>query len=235
MNGTPRPPVELEAALADIRLIRDVMNKVRTSPPIREIMRPLFLLGFWFAPLFVAYGVICQWIVDAKSPLPMGFGKGAWIGIATSILFSMSAFAKYWYSRAGMNRHGYNYLRFIRKLLIEHGYSKILLAGLSMIAISSWVAIDAGHYHQIPGLSMVGIGGILVLLPLTLPLPESNSAGLFLILAGFLSLFILPAYPFYKVSLLYGLFNVLMGIQGIRMKEKGLSSGVAQDSDQNHG
>ncbi len=217
MNEKPHAPEELETALANVRMIREVMDKVRLSHPVRDMMRPLLLLGLWFMPVFVLYGVVCQWLLDQPTEQLWGQPKATWIWSASFVLFSFAGFAKYYVSRPEMNRHGYDYLSFLRRILVGDGYLRIMFGVLALMGASIALVIQAGLSHQIPSLAIIGSGAIMVMLPLALPLPELTGTGVFLIFAGLFSMFVFPTYPFYKISVLFGLFNLLVGLQGLKI------------------
>ena len=217
MNEKAHPPEELEKALANVRMIREVMDKVRLSHPVREMMRPLLLLGLWFMPVFVLYGVVCQWLWDRPATQFWGQPKSTWIWSASFLLISLAGYAKYYVSRPEMNRHGYDYLSFLKRILVGDGYLRIVFGVLALLGASIALVVQAGLSHQIPGLFVIGTGAIMLMLPLALPLPELTGTGVFLIFAGIFSLFVFPTYPFYKVSVLFGLFNLLVGLQGLKI------------------
>ncbi|MCK6512430.1 hypothetical protein L6R29_21070 [Myxococcota bacterium] len=233
MNEKPHPPEELETALANVRMIREVMDKVRLSHPVREMMRPLLLLGLWFMPVFVLYGVVCQWLLDQPVAQLWGQPKSTWIWSASFLLFSFAGYAKYYVSRPEMNRHGYDYLSFLKRILVGDGYLRIVFGVLALLGASIALVVQAGLSHQIPGLFVIGTGAIMLMLPLALPLPELTGTGVFLIFAGIFSLFVFPTYPFYKISVLFGLFNLLVGLQGLKIAASPQPITLTESSEKN--
>lgn len=219
-TSTP-PPLskDLQEALEDVRQIREVMDKVRLSHPVRQVFRPLMLLGFWGAPLFFSYGWAAQWIYSRSSVLGISRTAALWalsiavlvsFGIAKQILFYRS-------TRSG----GYHPLRFLRRILLIDGYGRVIFAMAGLTSFSIAFAVSIGRPEDAVGFLMMGAGAIFLIAPLAIPIPEISIAGFFGLLAGGISLFVLPGYPFAKFAILMGGWNLIVGWVGLRLPKAG--------------
>ena len=209
---------ELAEALEDIRQIRDVMEKIRVSHPVRAVIRPALLLGLWSAPWFLAYGILAQWALRLQGEYA-GLGSTGWLWVIHIGAFAPFSFIKTWlYKRKLAQSSDYDGLMsFMRRIVLESGYIRILGALMTFFGVSTWLLIQGHQAHHIVSLVCLAIGGVFLLAPLALPFPEFTMPALFFLLCGLLSLFFFPAYPFSKLGVFFCFGFGLMGIFGMRM------------------
>lgn len=210
-------PEELEQALEDVRQVRRTVDRLRSSHPVREMLRPMSRFGFWLMPVFVAYGVGMQWLLDSSVEKCWGLSKHGWITLATVAFILLSGLAKFLILRQTYEQKKMSTGRVLKKLLLGDGYLRIVGAMLPTLFVLIVFFVQAGQSHHIVGLIGLLAGTIYILIPLVWPLFEISSVGVFVLLLSGISLFVFPAYPFYKVAVIFGGLSLGVGI-GFRGK-----------------
>jgi hypothetical protein len=210
---------ELEAALEDIKRIREVIQETRQRNPIQILMGPMFMLGLSFAPLFILAGIAGQLIYQTPGPDVWGYPKSWAIGALIGLVIVTSSLIKVSRARTVSKQHGYQYWA-IWKQLFTTGYPRIAFPIIVMMVVTSIYLYQLGQGHQIIGIIGMASGCILLAAPLALPLPETRNLGIAFLTSSALSLFVLPTYPFYKMSVIWGLGCLWMAWIAMRGSER---------------
>lgn len=209
-------PEELQAALEDVRQVRDTLGKLRMTHPIRDMMRPLQVFSIVMGPVLLVYGIIMQRMYDTPGSQIFGLSKTTFVWIATLLLVVVSGVIKGMLVRKASADLGYSYTGLLNRVLWDDGYIRIIAAVFPMIAILIATFIHIGHAYQIPGLIMLFTGAITILIPLAFPLQELTRVGVFSLVAGGASMFVYPEFPFYKAGILFGVMCIILGVTPIR-------------------
>lgn len=219
MTGQPNEwPEELQTALDDVRRMREVMDAVAGNHPMRQLIRPSLLVALYAAPLIIAYGIWAQWVVDQPGTTLWGWSKTAvlWtVGLVFMVVskgIQLALFAQL--SRA----KGYNASRFFGKIFWSSGYVRLTVPVVLMCVVASVAFAQAGRADQIVPLVSMGVGALLLAYPLIFPVLEFNTEGpgLYCLLGGGISMFVFPAYTFYKLAILWGGFCIWCGLISFR-------------------
>ena len=230
---------EVQSALDDVQRIRDLLDSSHRDHPLRRIFRPLTLLGFFFGPLVIGFGIWMQWVYGSGRAEILGFDRTTVLWLLGGSAMLLTGVAKLVIFRFGAVREGFGLAGFFRRVY-SLGYLRILVAIASVVGVSCVVVAELGRPDMIVGLITLGFGALLIALPVVLPLPETSSLGVFFLVGGALAVFLLPAYPFYKVAALWGVgFGVIMplghwalagpGASDVEPMEAGLDSDTVRD------
>ncbi len=206
---------DLQDAIEDIRLIRELVDRTRGSHPIRQILRPHLNFFMIIGPIMAIYGIGSQLILDAANVIILGLPKNIIlliIGGITALLLSILKVALF-SPIFGFDAH--EYIRNWRKV-VTVDYFRIVLPISSLAGAACLIAIITGNPHQIVGLITAAIGAIWIAMPLALPLPEISRGGVFLLITGIIAIFVWPEYPFFKLAAIWGLGFVGIGFFGLR-------------------
>ncbi len=207
---------DLQAALKDIRLIRELVDRTRESHPIRLILRPHLNLFIISGPIMAIYGIGSQLILDAAEVTIWGLPKNILLlimGGMTALLFGvLHAVLLYPIFK---KKGAHEYFRIIRKGYYVD-YSRIVLPISSLAGAACLIAVLPGNPHQIVGLVTAAVGAIWIAMPLALPLPEISRGGVFFLITGIIAIFVWPEYPFFKLAAIWGLGLVGIGFFGLR-------------------
>ncbi len=220
---TPQPsplPEELQAALEDVRQVRDTLGKLRLSHPIREMIEPMRIFSFVMAPILLGYGVLMQRWFDASATHLFGMPKRTFVWVASLTFVVLSSIAKGLIYRKASQARGYSYSEVIRRVLWVDGYIRIVVAVMSVLGILIAVFVHSGQAYQIPGLIAICSGAIVILIPLAFPLPELTWVGVVSLVTGGASMFMYPAYPFYKAGVLFFMICMGFGFTTVRLNPK---------------
>lgn len=209
-------PEELRNALDDVRRIREVIEETKESQPIRALMRPLMIYALVVSPVVVVYGLVAQWLMDAQGEVFWGLHKTSLQWLFGGALLVLLGAVKWLVAARAARQNGHEMTKIWRKMLFGLGYYRIVVTMLVLIGVLVWTFVEIGQAHRIAGLICLLSGVIMFLMPLALPLPEMSGAGLFLMVAGAIGLFVWPAYPFYKVAGIFGTGCVWIGLAGFR-------------------
>ena len=212
-------PNDLQSALDEVRRIRDLVERTRMSHPIRYLLRPLMFYVIALAPLVVIYGIVSQWILDAETDNVLGLSKDTllWVfGAASLVFISVIKAVVPWIA---FHRDEQELLRILRKIYTAD-YFRVVLPVVCLAAAACVAMAQAGNAHQIMGLITAAVGVVWMMATLMFPLPEYPPISIFLIVTGILSIFILPAYPFYKLAVVWGIALFALGILGLRVSKQ---------------
>ena len=218
MSENPAPQAgELQAALEDVRRIRELLDDIGEQNPMRVIMRPIFQLGLAFAPLVLVIGLLSQWVMDAPGEEVLGLSKG-WAygllfggfavfgGILKTVIFMREG------KRQGIDLSG------VWRNVMTTGYFRIIIPIFLGAGFICAFLVQHGHGEHTIGIFLIAYGIILMEMPFALPVPQVTGLSYAMIVAGGLSLFVWPAYPFYKFALLFGGTCLWLGVAGTRVR-----------------
>lgn len=211
-------PEEIQAALDDVRRVREVMDTVAGNHPFRTIIRPSLLLALYASPLIILYGIGAQWLVDQPGASYGGWSKttllwtsGLFLGVITKgIQFALFAQLS--------RKQGYDAARFVRRVFWKSGYFRLTFP-FSIVCIAGSVAlVQAGRADQVIPFVSAGVGALLLAYPIIFPVPEFDTLGpgLFCLIGGCIGMFVFPAYSFYKLAILWGGFCIWCGLLSFR-------------------
>ncbi len=206
---------DLQAALKDIRLIRELVDRTRGSHPIRQILRPHLIIYILSGPIMAIYGIGSQLILNAEKVTIWGLSKTILLliigGITALLIFVLHVVLL----SPIFENNAYKFFRILKKINAID-YSRIVLPISSLTGAACLIAIITGNPHQIAGLITAAIGAIYIAMPLALPLPEVSRGGVFLLVTGIMAIFVWPEYPFFKLAAIWGLGLVGIGFFGLR-------------------
>lgn len=203
---------ELEAALEDVRQVRSYVDKLRLSHPIRTVIQPLHRFALGLVPILVGYGVGMQLILDSPQRTILGISKTALIAGITTLFVVTSGIIKYLIYTRSSRDHGHDYGSLFRRMLLGDGYIRIAGSMMTILVVLSIVVIQLGQGQMIVSLIGLCSGAIWVMMPLAIPLPEYTRLGIGLLVASSISIFVFPAYPFYKAAVLFGSLCLVVGL-----------------------
>ena len=211
---------ELEAAMEDIRQIRGVFDKVRMDHPFRSILRPYFRFTLWMVPVIVVYGVVAQLYYDAKLPEVFGLSRTAILWSLLGFMIISSGIIKFAVFAHTARQTRISIRRFFVRFFIEDQYYRVYFSVIGMTVAGSVAIWHAGRPDQIVGFISAGAGAGLFLLPLSIPADEFTRPGIFMLVVGILSMFVLPQFPYYKVVVLWGGLCLFIGLYGLGSPSK---------------
>lgn len=220
-------PEDLQSALENVRRMRDLVDQVRGSHPMRMVMRPMMLYGLAVGPFMVAFCVISQQILDSSSNLVWGFTKSTWLWGFGIVFLVANGIIKNYIVSVISRRKGYDLLS-VWKKIFNAGYLRIILPLLVILAVGSYIIAPTDQAHMLVGFITVVLASVVIAQPLTMPLPEMTIIGIYMMITGIISLFVLPDYPFYKLAVIWGGVCGIMG--GIWWKMPRENSEVGEDN-----
>lgn len=203
MNKIP-PLEELEAALEDVRQLRMTVDSLRRSHPIRLVLQPLARYMFYLAPMIVVYGVGIQWLIDSGVKRVWGLSIISFIMLVSLFYLCVASLMKYLTFDRMYRKQGMDTNKAIRRIFLNDGYIRIVLGLIPAQFVLIVVFVQAGLSHHIVGLIGLVSGAVYIIAPLAVPMDEITWIGVMLLVGSAISLFVFPAYPFYKVAILFG-------------------------------
>ncbi len=216
----PHLPEELEKALEDVRQVRMTVDRLRRSHPIRDALKPLSHYAFVLGPIFVVYGVGMQWLRDSSVQQVWGIPKAGFIALLTFLLMMLMGFAKSTVYKRALRHKNVDANEMLKQIMVSSGYLRIIAGTVPMFVVLCLVFVQMGHSHQIVGLVGLFSGSVYILIPLALPMKEISWLGALITIASGISMFIFPAYPFYKVAVLFGGLSLGFGVIGFSSLEE---------------
>lgn len=214
-NQPPMMTKELESAMEDIRQIRGVFDKVRMDHPFRSILRPYFRFTLWMVPVIVVYGIIAQLYYEAKLPNVFGLSRTAILWYLLGAMVLSSSVIKFAVFAHTARQTRISIRRFFTRFFIEDQYYRVYFSVIGLTIAGSVAIWHAGRPDQIVGFISAGAGAVLFLMPLSIPADEFTRPGVFMLVLGILSMFVLPQFPYYKVAVLWGGLCLFIGLYGL--------------------
>lgn len=207
-------PKEIQDALEDVKQIRSYFDKNRMNHPIRVLFQPIRMRTLFFTPFFAVYGVLSQWVLDSSQMSYGPLSKTGMLLFLFGCLCVAGGLTKYIVFRIVSKPLGYQMKEVARRVFFVDGYLRIVGSILFAFSALAIVFFQLGHPHYLVGTLALCLGIIMVMIPLALPLPEFTWSGVYFLCAGFLAMFCWPAYPFYKVAVIWPIGFVLFGLSG---------------------
>ena len=227
----------LDHALADLRQIRETLDRSRDNHPIRLVGHALLTLSALVGALIVVYGLAAQLVLSALPHGVGGLGASAILWILSAILMVASAGAKVGVMAAASRRAGFD----INKLLasvVTADYMRVLVPIYLLTAVAGSGLVLSGRADMLPGLIAVAFGAVCVAIPAIFPLRELTGIGVVSLGLGSLAMFVLPEWPFLKIALVLGLplaigallqRSAFPGLAAAESPEAGARPGAAVD------
>lgn len=218
MNAPQPTPQEIQAALEDVRRIRTLVQRGQDSRPLWLVMKPLYVFAIVAGPVVAAFAIGAQLIVDHPASRLAGLTKPALLGIMGGLLVALSAGLKSLIAAAVSRREGLELSRVLREVFSRH-YFRTALPIITLTAAAAASLHQGAQDQAIAGLVSAAFGALLITAPLVVPVRGATAAGLFALLGGVTAMFVLPAYPFYKVAVIWGVALSAVGIMGRRQPD----------------
>lgn len=206
------PPEELQAALEDVRRIKRLIHDARESNSLRLVLRPMFRLGWFYAPIFFLYGVLAQWLLDASFSTWMGFSKTALLWGLSLFMVVLTGVIKQIVAVGAGRAQGIS-IWTSWGLIVGTSYVRLVFPYMTILLVLSALFIKIEHPEWIVGLLCMVYGAIFLSGSLALPFPNMTIAGVIAIVGGGLSFFVFPGFPFYKLAAVLGLSCLMMGFE----------------------
>ncbi len=221
-NMEPIPsnlPEELRAALEDVRQIRELVDRSRENHPIRFLLRPHIYLSLLGAPLIAIYGIVSQMVLDSEKVIVMGLQKNTLLWLLTLAILLVFSGLKGLITLLAVRREEKELSRICREI-VGGDYFRIYGPIFVLTAAACIAMFQLGSSQQIVGLICMAVGAIWIAAPLAIPIPEVRGVGVFFLVTGFIAMFVLPDFPFYKLAAIWVVGLLALGITVSRSFKK---------------
>lgn len=196
-------PQELEAALQDLRRIREVVDSGRDNHPIRLIWHDLLIFSALLGVLFMVFGVLAQLILLYSSTEILGLSSTGQVWALGILLFVVGTVLKLYVYHLASKRAGYD-MSYVMKTLATGDYMRLMGSVMSMAVVTGVALAISGQSHMLVGLIVMALGFICLVVPTIFPL-RLTTIGFCYVILGILAMFLLPQWPFYKFAAILGL------------------------------
>lgn len=208
-------PKDVQAALDDVRRIRELVDRTRDHHPVRLVVGPVVTLLGLLGPVVAAYGVVSQLVLDGRIAPPAGLSRAAFLWVLGGITVVGTGALKALVTALTTRKEGYELSR-ILKQIYGPTWARVFLPTMALAVAASVAAAQLGAPWLIVGLVTGALGAVLVALPIALPLPELTLLGVGLLVSGIASMFVARDAPFYALAVIWGVHLLAAGLVGRR-------------------